>query len=138
MALVTQITWSERPLIAYNVHLESRGSDALRCSQFAEVIDDTNSLAPDIPVLIAGDFNFDLVQQDPASLVANVSRVEAPFENPFDNGNLRATTTRPRLGRARSIDWILVRADVQWNTPRLHDDVIASDHFPLSLVMKRN
>ena len=61
------------------------------------------------PVIIGGDFNFDLSEEPATSLLAGASRVGAPFENPFDNGNLRATTTRSRLGRARAIDWILIR-----------------------------
>jgi endonuclease/exonuclease/phosphatase family metal-dependent hydrolase len=138
MALVSQVTWSERQLIVYNLHLESRGNDSLRSSQFAEILDDSNSLAPDIPVLVAGDFNFNLSQQHAASLLAKVSRAEVRFKNPFHTGDLRATTTRPRLGRARAIDWILVRGQVQWTTPMLHEGVIASDHFPLSLVLKRS
>src|SRR5271166_4427793 len=35
MALVSQMSWLETQLIVYNVHLESRGNDALRCSQLA-------------------------------------------------------------------------------------------------------
>jgi endonuclease/exonuclease/phosphatase family metal-dependent hydrolase len=138
MALVSSLDWSERQLIVYNVHLESRGNDSLRSSQLIEILDDGNSLAADIPVVIAGDFNFDLSDPNGASLMAKVRHVEARFENPFLNGNRRATTTQPRVGRARAIDWILVRGEVQWIAPTLHEGVIASDHFPLSFVLKHN
>jgi endonuclease/exonuclease/phosphatase family metal-dependent hydrolase len=135
MALVSSVNWSERQLIVYNVHLESRGNDSLRSSQLIEILDDSNSLAAEIPAVIAGDFNCDLSEPNAASLMAKVSHAEAPIENPFRDGE-GATTTRPRLGRARAIDWILVRGQVQWSKATLHDGVTASDHFPLSLVLK--
>jgi endonuclease/exonuclease/phosphatase family metal-dependent hydrolase len=136
MALVSSVNWSERQLMVYNVHLESRGNDSLRSSQLIEILDDSHSFPSDIPVVIAGDFNFGLSGPNGASLIPKVSHAEGTFENPFLNGDLRATTTPPRLGRARAIDWILVRGPVRWTTATLHDRVTASDHFPLSLVLK--
>ncbi len=38
MALVSHVAWSEKRLLVYNLHLESRGSDRLRSSQLAEVV----------------------------------------------------------------------------------------------------
>ena len=138
MALVSVISWLEKPLVVYNVHLESRGNDGLRSGQLAEVLDDVNRCGSDAPVIIGGDFNFDLSEEPATSLLAGASRVGAPFENPFDNGNLRATTTRSRLGRARAIDWILSRGPLGSAQAELHDSVRASDHYPLSLVLKSN
>ena len=40
MSLVSHVTWSEKRLLVYNLHLESRGSDRLRASQLAEVVRD--------------------------------------------------------------------------------------------------
>ena len=107
MALVSLISWFEKPLVVYNVHLESRGNDGLRSVQLTELLEDVRQYHAALPVVIAGDFNFDLSEKTATSLLTGTSRVGAPFENPFDNGNLRATTTPSRLGRARAIDWIL-------------------------------
>ena len=136
IALASHISWLETRLIVYNVHLESRGKDALRCSQLAELLDDVNRCGSDAPVIIGGDFNFDLSEEPATSLLAGASRVGAPFENPFDNGNLRATTTRSRLGRARAIDWILSRGPLGSAEAELHESIRASDHYPLSLVLQ--
>src|SRR5271157_2310195 len=135
MALVSVMSWIEKPLVVYNVHLESRGNDGLRSGQLAELLEDVNRCASDAPVIIAGDFNFDLTEEPATSLLAGASRVGAPFENPFDNGNLRATTTRSRLGRARTIDWTLIRGPLACVGAELHDSVSASDHYPVSLTL---
>jgi len=135
MALVSVMSWIEKPLVVYNVHLESRGNDGLRSGQLAELLEDVNRCASDAPVIIAGDFNFDLSEEPATSLLAGASRVGAPFENPFDNGNLRATTTRSRLGRARTIDWTLIRGPLACVGAELHDFVLASDHYPVSLTL---
>src|ERR1035438_3955484 len=42
MALISHIVLPKRKLIVYNVHLESRGKDGLRCSQLAEILDDVS------------------------------------------------------------------------------------------------
>ena len=67
MALVSHIPWLEAQLILYNVHLESRGTDVLRCSQLAEILQDMQRYESAVPIIVAGDFNFDLSQQPAAS-----------------------------------------------------------------------
>ena len=42
---------------------ETRGKDGLRSSQLAQVLDDVHQSGSDTPVVIAGDFNFDLSQE---------------------------------------------------------------------------
>ena len=130
MALISHIACFEKQLVAYNVHLESRGNDALRCNQLVEIIDDVQQYDSEVPVLIAGDFNFDLSRPPATSALA-----AAPFNNPMNHGNVRPTTTGSRLGRARAIDWILTRGPLEVAEPRLHDSVRASDHYPLSLTL---
>ena len=131
MALVSHIPWLERLLVVYNVHLESRGDDQLRCEQLAEILQDMQRYDPGVPILVAGDFNFDLSQPPAASLVAGSS-----LHSPFQRGSERPTTTQPRLGRARTIDWILVRGPLTCAGTVLHDSVLASDHYPLSLTLQ--
>ena len=130
MALISHISWLETPLIVYNVHLESRGRDALRCSQLAEIFQDMQRYESTVPIIIAGDFNFDLSRQPAASLLA-----VSPLDSPFQGRSVRPTTTRSRLGRARTIDWIMTRGPLSSLGAELHDSVLASDHFPMSLTL---
>lgn len=126
MALVSVMSWLEKPLVVYNVHLESRGNDALRCSQLAEILQDMQRYESAVPIIVAGDFNFDLSQQPAASLLAG-----SPLNSPFQSGIVRPTTTRSRLGRARTIDWILIRGPLSCLSAELHDSLLASDHYPV-------
>ena len=130
IALVSHIAAFDKRLVAYNVHLESRGNDALRCSQLAEILEDGRQYGSHVPIVIAGDFNFDLSREPAASILTG-----APFRSALNNGNLRPTTTRSRLGRARAIDWILVRGPLDHCGAELHDWVRSSDHYPLSLTL---
>ena len=83
-----------------------------------------------LPVVVGGDFNFEL-SREPAISVVNGARLL----NPFNHGNRRPTITRPRLGRARAVDWILVGGPLGYGRPELHDSVVASDHYPLSVAL---
>jgi len=131
MALGSYIAWFGKRLVVYNVHLESRGNDNLRCSQLTEILDDARQYDADVPVVVAGDFNFDLTQEPVASVVASTS-----FNNTLNNGNVRPTTTQSRLGRARVVDWVLTRGPLDHVEVELHGSVCASDHYPLSLSLK--
>ena len=130
MALGSRIAWFGKRLVVYNVHLESRGNDNLRCSQLTEILDDAYQYDADVAVVVAGDFNFDLTQEPAASVIASTS-----FNNTSHNGNVRPTT-QSRLGRARVVDWILTRGPLDHVEVELHGSVCASDHYPLSLSLK--
>lgn len=131
MALVSHISWLETQLILYNVHLESRGDDALRRSQLAEILQDMQRYESASPIIVAGDFNFDLSKPPAASLLA-----VSPLSSPFESGSVRPTTPRSRLGRARAIDWVLTRGPLTCVGAELHDFVLASDHYPVSLTLE--
>src|SRR5271157_3295315 len=130
MALVSRMSWLETQLVLYNVHLESRGNDALRCSQLAEIIQDAQRYDSAMPIIVAGDFNFDLSQQPAASLLAG-----SPFNSLLQSGDIRPTTTQSRLASARTIDWILTRGPLTSLGAELDDSVLASDHYPMSLTL---
>lgn len=130
IALVSHITCFAKPLVVYNIHLESRGDDALRCSQLAEVLEDARQYDSEMPVVIAGDFNLDLLREPAVSIIGR-----APFNNPFNSGTARPTTTRSRLSRGRRIDWILTRGPLVCIDPEVHDCVVASDHYPMSVTL---
>jgi endonuclease/exonuclease/phosphatase family metal-dependent hydrolase len=131
MALVSHVPWFEKHLVLYNVHLESRGNDELRCGQLVEILHDSQQYDDEVPVVIAGDFNFDLSQEPAASLL-----VGSPFNRPSQRGSARPTTTPSPLGRARTVDWILTRGPLACVGAELHDSVLASDHYPLSLTLE--
>lgn len=83
-------------------------------------------------VVLAGDFNFELAQGPAAALVSSMQ-----FHNPFRDGHRRPTTTASHFGRARSIDWILTKGPVCAVESELHDSTHASDHYPLSMTLRR-
>lgn len=66
MALLSHATIGQTMLAAYNLHLESRGGDDLRRSQLADVLNETLGYGLDVPVIVAGDFNFDVTRLKPA------------------------------------------------------------------------
>ncbi len=127
MALVSHTTIREKTMVIYNLHLESRNGDDLRHSQLAEVLKDTLQYGLDMPVIVAGDFNFDLTETRNACLAR-----EMQFDNPFAHLHLR-TAESPWPGHCTTIDWILVRGPLKPVSPEVHDSVSASDHYPLSV-----
>jgi len=127
MALRTCVSIGNRILVVYNLHLESRSDDSLRCAQLIELLDDANRSSRNLPVIAAGDFNCDITQPGSSSAIAN-----ACFYNPFAGVGLQ--TTRPqRFGRSKAVDWILIRGIVRAAAPQVHGSGTASDHYPLSV-----
>lgn len=130
MALFSKVLTPGRSFLTYNLHCESRGSDNLRYSQLQEFLQDAKRHSPDVPVLAAGDFNFDLSKGQPAAALADIG-----FVNPF--GTLRQATSVSisRSSRDRIIDWILLRGPLVGTNPQVHSSVVGSDHYPLSLTV---
>jgi endonuclease/exonuclease/phosphatase family metal-dependent hydrolase len=132
MALISHIDLPEQKLIMYNVHLESRGNDGLRCSQLLEILDDVSHYASDVQIVVAGDFNANLHHEPIAAAISN-----AGFSNPFAHISNLSSTASSRFKGSRTIDWILTKGPLFVFEPKLHDAVRASDHFPLSLMLRR-
>ena len=128
MALICEITVGRRTLVLYNVHLESRGRGALRMRQLSEILADIRQHPPESPLLLAGDFNFDLSRGPAAPLLAN-TRVD----NPFTSLAGRRTVLKNRHRKPAAIDWMLTRGMLAGSHPAIHESIAASDHFPLSL-----
>ena len=57
LALTVELTAASRRLVVYNVHLESRETEALRLRQMEEVIEDIRRYPADTAILVAGDHN---------------------------------------------------------------------------------
>ena len=103
MALVSQISWLETQLILYNVHLESRSDDALRCIQLAEILEDTQRYESASPIIVAGDFNFDLSQPPAASLLADLAS-QQPIPKRLCSSDHNAVSTGPCSNDRLDID----------------------------------
>jgi endonuclease/exonuclease/phosphatase family metal-dependent hydrolase len=128
MALISHVELPQRTLVLYNVHLESRGNDSLRCNQLLEIYDDLSQYDSNVPVVVAGDFNADLSQARTAAIVS-----EMQLNNPFLRASGYPATSL--LNGSRTIDWILTRGPLIASEPKMHDSIRASDHFPLSLTL---
>ncbi len=130
IALVTLVTIGEITFAVYNLHLESRGQDNLRRLQLSELLMDIEQRCADMPVVIAGDFNFNLTD-----LFASSSLHQAKICNPFRNSTVK-TVVPPSPEQKGAIDWILTKGPISAESPQVHSSVFASDHFPLSLTLK--
>jgi endonuclease/exonuclease/phosphatase family metal-dependent hydrolase len=129
IALICDITLQGRTLMLYNLHLESRGNNELRMGQLSEMLTEIGQSPADAPVLLAGDFNFDLSRGPATTLIAGM-RIENQF------ASLGGRRTVPDHPRTAAIDWILTRGALSARDPEIHDSVTASDHFPLSLELR--
>jgi endonuclease/exonuclease/phosphatase family metal-dependent hydrolase len=131
MALISCVDLPEQKLIVYNVHLESRGSDDLRRSQLAEILDDVSQQPSDVQVVITGDFNADLRREPIAAVIG-----ESGLNIPFAHRSSLPTTVPSRFKVSRTIDWILTKGPLIASEATLHDAIRASDHYPLTLTLR--
>lgn len=127
MALVSEVTIAGKTIVTYNLHLESRGDDRLRCSQVDEALVDTMRYNSNTPILLAGDFNLDASTEPAATAISH-----AQFQDAFANHH-GVTTTDSFLEHGRAIDWIFTRGPIRAGQPQVHRSVSASDHYPLSI-----
>lgn len=131
MALVCNVTVAGRALVAYNLHLESRGNDNLRCSQLEECFEDADRYKSDTPMIVAGDLNLDASRSVAAGLIR-----QANFHRVFPDQHVRTTPPRSLFDRGQAIDWMLTRGLIKAVGLQIHSSVSASDHYPLSLKMR--
>lgn len=116
-------------VVTYNLHLESRAGIGLRIRQLEQVLLDACSQPDTAPVLIAGDFNFDLRQHPLTDRLAGLKLVPDPKLTP-------QVTTRSRWGGGRTIDWIAVRGAVRVSAGEVHQRPSASDHSPIFFTLE--
>jgi endonuclease/exonuclease/phosphatase family metal-dependent hydrolase len=129
LALVCETAVAGKRLVTYNLHLESKGDDALRCSQIEETLEDARRYDISTPMVLAGDLNLD-VSRGPASTAID----RAQFQDAFTNRHAR-TTPHSFLEQGRTIDWIFTRGPICAVEPRVHCSISASDHYPLSVTL---
>lgn len=131
VALLTEMRVAGRSLAVYNLHLESRGQDELRLSQLHQVFDDAQKFLPQMPVLVAGDVNFDTSQSAPAGVIQ-----EARFWDAVDVTAVSTTSRRGLFSAGRSIDRALIAGPIRGGGGRVNSSVQASDHYPLTFLLE--
>src|SRR5262245_29636515 len=122
MALVVEIEAAGETLVVYNVHLESREDESLRLSQLEEMLADINRRWPRIPLILAGDLN---TKAHDSPVIKRLE--EAGFRNALGNG-----TAITNL-KGASLDWVFVRGPYRFENGKVHHEIVASDHYPLSV-----
>jgi endonuclease/exonuclease/phosphatase family metal-dependent hydrolase len=127
IALVTEVQVQGRKLAVYNLHLESRGDDDLRLAQLEEALADAARYGAEVPALLAGDLNFDVSHAAPASALNHLG-----FRNAIGLPSPHTTTPRGLFRRHRKTDWAYVSGPVEATLGRVHNNVDASDHYPIS------
>jgi endonuclease/exonuclease/phosphatase family metal-dependent hydrolase len=128
MALVSNVTVAGRTLVAYNLHLESRGNDNLRCSQFEECFKDADHYTSGTPIIMAGDLNLDASRSVPADLIRR-----ANFHRAVTDQHVPTTPPRSPFDRGQVVDWVVTRGSIKTVSLEVNSSVSASDHYPLSL-----
>lgn len=134
IALVSEVPVNGGFLIVYNVHLESRGPEKLRALQLEEVVRDASRYPARTPIVIAGDMNTKRRWSPCIEVMKGAGFTDAVGDPE------RFTTNRggkfARLFIDGALDWIWVRGDLKVSEAKVHTDVIASDHFPLTAVLE--
>jgi endonuclease/exonuclease/phosphatase family metal-dependent hydrolase len=129
IALVTEVDVMGKLFVVYDLHLESRGNDALRVAQLTEVLDD--AAASRTTAILAGDLNFDVSQSPAAALIQR-----AGFRSVFGSSRVFTRPAHNFLSNPRSIDWAFVSWPIEASQAKVHNTVNASDHYPISFTLR--
>lgn len=130
IALVADINVAGSKLVTYNLHLESKADDEMRLSQVNEVLSDAVRQEPRCPIVVAGDFNLDASKDSAAAAFAT-----SGFREAVAVPRTPTTTSRGLFEGGRRIDWAFVRGPVRPDSGRVHNQVQASDHYPISFTL---
>lgn len=142
MALVVDLNVDGKTLVIYNAHLESKISEEGRLLQLEEILADMARYPPETPIILAGDLN---TKSESSLLTRRLKQMG--FQNSIESV---VPTTRLKSGRSglslarwffpfskrrkgREKDWIFVRGPLQFEDGKVHGDILASDHYPLSV-----
>jgi endonuclease/exonuclease/phosphatase family metal-dependent hydrolase len=123
IALVAELDHGGQPLVVYDLHLESKGTEQLRLEQLEEVLNDAQRYPAHTPVIIAGDFNTFFPH---SRLIPHLE--EAGFRNVLGEHRFK---TQVLLGE---LDWIFVRGSVQFEGGKVLR-VPGSDHYPINVTV---
>jgi len=121
IALIAELDVGRTRLVVYDVHLESQGDDDLRMWQLSEVVHDSLRYSLDTPVMVAGDLN---TRGSPSLLRRYL--LAAGFQDACEDSRCRGT--KPS---GHTLDWIFIRGPAVCSGTRVHQEIKASDHYPL-------
>jgi endonuclease/exonuclease/phosphatase family metal-dependent hydrolase len=120
LALVTELEFDGRPLVVYNVHLESRSLGKIQNLQLDEILADLRKYPPDTAAILGGDLN--------------TKYFPAKFLRKLESAGFRSATGE-RIERthaiAMTLDWIFVKGPVRIEDGRVRRDIRGSDHYPV-------
>jgi endonuclease/exonuclease/phosphatase family metal-dependent hydrolase len=122
VALITELEHGGKPLVVYNLHLESRGNEHLRLLQLEEVLADAQHYSPQTAVIIAGDFN---TKSAHSPLIPRLR--QAGYRSAFGDRRIR---THIFIG---ALDWVFMRGPIECERGRVLRGVPGSDHFPITV-----
>ena len=126
IALTSEIMIQGLPIVAYNLHLESRSHDDLRLAQLNEVLQHASTYDPEYLLIVAGDLNLDASSPQIAEQLTR-----AGFREAVPTARGATTPRRHLLEPGRHIDWAFVRGSSQPVDGRVLKSVKASDHYPI-------
>jgi len=132
IALVTDVNIFGRPLVFFNLHLESRGERELRLAQLSEALDDARKYRREQPIVLGGDLNLDVSQ----CYSSSARLEEMGFHSAITLPAPHTTTPRGLFRRRRTIDWVYLAGRVQSLSADVCEDVTASDHYPISFELR--
>ena len=126
MALTSELVFGGTRIVIYNLHLESQGDDDLRLSQLTEVVQDSLRYSQDIPIILAGDLN---THRSPSPLRRYL--LSAGFVDASAGCDCHGTEQN-----GQTLDWIFTRGPAVCSGTRVHRETKASDHYPLSTILR--
>lgn len=125
MALVTELTFSGKPLVVYNVHLESRSYGRIQMEQLDEVLTDAKRYPRNTSILLAGDLNTKYL---PSLYLKKLQRMG--FHSCLGD----------RIERTHAImmalDWIFAKGPLIVQNGSVRKDSKGSDHYPICAVLE--
>lgn len=120
IGLVSELDYQGKPVIVYNLHLESRGFGGARMGQLDETLRDARRYSSDTPVIIAGDLN---TKYAASKFVTRLER--EGFHSCFGERHVRTHVI------AFALDWVFVRGPIACEDPEVVRGSHASDHDPV-------
>jgi len=126
IALVAEALIYSKRFVTYNLHLESKGKGILRVQQLLETLEDVGRHTQSSVVIVGGDFNMNAAEGDVGATLRG-----AGLHDAVGLPAVPTTVVRAPFQQPRSIDWIYVSDSVR-SKGKVHSDIRASDHYPVS------
>lgn len=129
IALITEVLIDSHTFVSYNLHLESKGNDTGRLDQLGEALEDARQHTESSLVVVAGDFNLNVSKGDAATLLRR-----SGFRDAVQQPESATAVSRPPFQWRHLIDGIYVSDRIS-SEGRVHSDIRASDHYPISVIL---